>query len=162
MFVYTPPISNIESLSQSNISSLDSVSFGRNRADVNIQQQTTSALPNTETVMTDNEELDPPPPQDTFNVFAAVGLSSHSSYDSDKYKRTWLKSKVIRSSILSAGEFTDACSRSLSVPINYNGIASIMEVTGAILPKQCANEITRHEQKKKILSNATSVGNKQK
>ena len=42
MFVSPPPIPNIESLSQSIISSLDSGSFGRNRADVNIQQQTTS------------------------------------------------------------------------------------------------------------------------
>ena len=76
-------------------------------------------------------------------------LLSRSSYDLAKYKISWLKAKVIHYYILSAGEFTDACSRSLSVPINYNGIASIMEVTGAILPKQCANEITRHEQKKK-------------
>ena len=38
MFVYPPPIPNIESLSQSTVSLLDSGSFGRNRADVNIQQ----------------------------------------------------------------------------------------------------------------------------
>ena len=37
-----------------------------------------------------------------------------------------------------------------------------MVVTGAILPKKYANEITRHEQKKTILSHATSVGNKSK
>ena len=37
-----------------------------------------------------------------------------------------------------------------------------MEVTGTILPKRYANVITRHEQKKKILSHATSVGNKRK
>ena len=37
-----------------------------------------------------------------------------------------------------------------------------MTVTGAIFPKTYANTITRHEQKKKILSHATSVGNKQK
>ena len=42
MFVSPPPIPNIESLSQSTTSSLDSGSFGRNRADVNIQQQTKS------------------------------------------------------------------------------------------------------------------------
>ena len=36
-----------------------------------------------------------------------------------------------------------------------------MAVTGAISPKKYANAITRHEQKK-ILSHATSVGNKQK
>ena len=46
MFVSTPPIPNIESLSQSTISSLDSGSFGRNLADVNIQQPTTSELAN--------------------------------------------------------------------------------------------------------------------
>ena len=42
MFVSPPPIPNIESLSQSTISSLDSGSCDRNRADGNIQQQTTS------------------------------------------------------------------------------------------------------------------------
>ena len=42
MFVSPPPITNIESLSQSTISSLDSGSFDRNRVDRNIQQQTTS------------------------------------------------------------------------------------------------------------------------
>ena len=64
MFVSLPPIPNIESLSQSTISSLDSVSFFRNRAAVNIQQQNTSEVANTETVMADNEYLEPPPPQD--------------------------------------------------------------------------------------------------
>ena len=37
-----------------------------------------------------------------------------------------------------------------------------MAVTGAIFPKKYANAMTRNEQKKKILSHATSVGNKQK
>ena len=64
MFVSPPPIPNIESLSQSTISSLFSGSFGRNRHDVNIQQQTTSEVADTETVMADNEELDTPTPQD--------------------------------------------------------------------------------------------------
>ena len=62
MFVSPPHIPNIESLSQYTISLLDSGSFGRNRADVNIQQPTTSELSNTETVISYNEELDPPPP----------------------------------------------------------------------------------------------------
>ena len=46
--------------------------------------------------------------------------------------------------------------------LNHKEIASIMAVTGTILPKQYFNVITRHEQKKKILSHATSVGNKRK
>ena len=41
IFVSPPPITNIESLSQSTISSPDSGSFGRNQSDVNIQQPTT-------------------------------------------------------------------------------------------------------------------------
>ena len=41
MFVSPPSIPNIESLSQSNLSSLGSGSFSRNQPDVNIQQQTT-------------------------------------------------------------------------------------------------------------------------
>ena len=53
--------------------------------------------------MTDNEELDPPSPQDVSNVSEASDLSSQSSYDSYKYKRAWLKAKVIRSSILYSG-----------------------------------------------------------
>ena len=47
--------------------------------------------------MADNEELDPPSPHNIFNVFAAADLSSQSSSDSAKYKRTRLKEKVIRS-----------------------------------------------------------------
>ena len=87
MFVSPPPIPNIESLSQSIISSLDSGSFGRNPADVNTQQRTTLEVANIETVMADNEELDPPPPQDISDVFAAADLSSRLSSDSAKYKR---------------------------------------------------------------------------
>ena len=37
-----------------------------------------------------------------------------------------------------------------------------MAVTGTILPKRYANVITQHEQKKTILSHATSIGNKRK
>ena len=69
---------------------------------MNIQKQTTSEVANIETVMSDNEELDPPPPQDISNVFAAADFSSGSPYDSAKYKRAWIKTKVIRSYILSA------------------------------------------------------------
>ena len=86
-------------MSESTISSLDSRSLGKNRSGANIQQQTTSEVANTETVMTDNEELDPPSPQDISNVSEAPDLSSQPSYDSDKYKRAWLKAKVIRFSI---------------------------------------------------------------
>ena len=64
MLVSPPPIPNIESLSQSSISSLDSGSFDRNRADGDIQQPTTSEVANTETVMASNEDIDTPPPQD--------------------------------------------------------------------------------------------------
>ena len=76
MFVSPHPIPSIESLSQSTISSLDSGSFDRNQADMNIQQQTTSEVSDTDTVIADNEELQPPPPQDILNVFAAADLSS--------------------------------------------------------------------------------------
>ena len=61
-------------MSQSTISSLDSGSFDRNQADGNIQQPTTSEVADTETVMTYNEDLDLPPPQDISNVFAATDL----------------------------------------------------------------------------------------
>ena len=53
--------------------------------------------------MAENEELDPAPPQDISNVFAAAELLSRSSSESDKYKRAWIKAKVIRSSVLSQG-----------------------------------------------------------
>ena len=82
-----------------------------------------------------HEYLDPPPPQGISNVFAAAELSSHSSYDSSKYIRSWLKVKVIRSSILSAGECPDVCSRELSIALNHKAIAPNMAVTGAISPK---------------------------
>ena len=119
MFVSPPPIPNIESLSQYTISSLDSESFGGNRVDVNIQQQTTSEVAGTEKLMDDNKELYPPPPQDISNVLSASDLSSSSSSDSTKYKRAWIKAKFIYSSILSAGECLDACSRALSNEPNH-------------------------------------------
>ena len=99
--------------------------------------------------MASNEDIDPPPPQDISNVFAAADLSSQSSYDTVKYKRAWLKAKVIRSSILSSGESPDAQSRAFSIALNHGEIASILAVTRTILPKQYANVIIRHEQKKK-------------
>ena len=51
MFVSPPSIPNIEQWSLSTISSLGSVSFFRNRSEVNIQQLTTSEVADTETVM---------------------------------------------------------------------------------------------------------------
>ena len=79
----------------------------------------------------------------------AADLSSQSSYDSVKYKRAWHRAKGIRSSILSSGENPYAQSRALYIVLNHREIASIMAVTGTIFPKQYANAITRHEQKKK-------------
>ena len=93
MFVSPPPIPNIESLSQSTISSLDSAQFDINQADGNIQQPTKSEVYNTETVMAYNQDIDPPPPHDISTVFAAADLSSQSSYDSVKYKRAWHRAK---------------------------------------------------------------------
>ena len=119
MFVYPPPIPNIESLSQSTISSLDSGSFDRNRADGNFQQQTTLEVANTETVMDYNEDLDPPPPHNISNVFAAADLTSQSSYDSVKYKCARHRAKGILFSILSSGESIDSCSRALSIALNH-------------------------------------------
>ena len=46
---------------------------------MNIQEQTTSEVADTEIVMADNEDLYPPPPQDISNVFAATYLSSCAS-----------------------------------------------------------------------------------
>ena len=98
--------------------------------------------------MADNENLDPPPPHDMSNVFAAAYLSSQSSYDSVKYKHAWHRAKVICSSILYSGESPDACSRALSIALNHKEIASIMAVTGTVFPKEYANTITRQERKK--------------
>ena len=136
MFVSPPPIPNIESLSQSTISSLDSGSFDRNQADENIQQKTTSEVANTETVMVYNEDIDPPPPQDISNVFAAADLSSQLLYDTVKYKRAWHRAEEIRSSILYSGESPDTRGRALSIALNHKEILSIIAVTGTIFLKQ--------------------------
>ena len=96
-----------------------------------------------------NEDIDPSPRQNISNVFAAADLSSQSSYDTVKYKRAWHRGKGISSSVLSSGEIPDAQSRALSIALNHREIASIMAVTGTILPRRYANVITRHEQKKK-------------
>ena len=84
--------------------------------------------------MDSNEDIDTPTPQDISNVFAAADLSSQSSYDTVKYKRAWHRAKVICSSILSSGESPDAQSRAFSIAMNHREIASIMAVTGTILP----------------------------
>ena len=99
--------------------------------------------------MDGNEDIYNPSPQDISNVFAAADLSSQSSYDSVQYERAWHRAKGICSSILSYGESPDAQSRALSIALNHREIASIMVVTGTILPKRYANVITRHEQKEK-------------
>ena len=79
-------------------------------------------------VMAYNEDLYPPPPHDILNVFAAADLSSQSSYESVKYKRSQHRAKGIHSSILSSGESPDARSRALSVAMNHKEIASIISI----------------------------------
>ena len=116
---------------------------------MNIQQRTTSEVANTEIVMADNEELDPPPSQDISNVFSAADLLYRSSSDSAKYKRGCLKAKLIRSSILSTGECPHACGRALSIELNHKEIYPIMVGDRRHLAKKYANAITRHEQNKK-------------
>ena len=75
-------------------------------------------------------------------MFAASELSSCSSSYSNKYKRAWIKVKVIRSYILSARESPDSRSRELFIVPNHKEISSIMAVTGNIFPKQYANAIS--------------------
>ena len=58
---------------------------------MNIQQPPTSEVAITETVMSNDEDLDPPPPQDISNMFAEADLLSQSSSGSAKYKRRWQK-----------------------------------------------------------------------
>ena len=60
--------------------------------------------------MYDNEGLYPPSPHGILNVFAAADLWSCSSSVSAKYELVCFKTKVIRSSILSAGECPEECS----------------------------------------------------
>ena len=102
---------------------------------MNIQQPTTLEVAYTETVMSYNEDLDPPPPQDILNVFSSADLSFQLSSDLDKYKRAWYKVIVTRYPILSSTESPDAYSRALSIALDYKEIASIMVVNGAIWPK---------------------------
>ena len=93
-------------------------------------------------------------------MFAAADFWSQSSYDTVIYKRAWHREKVIHSSIFSFGEIPDAHIIAFFIALSHREIASIMAVTGTILPKRYANVITRHEKKKQIFSHATSVGNK--
>ena len=136
MFVYPPPIPNIESLSQPTISSLYSGSFGINRAGINIQQPNELEVADTETLLAYNKDIDPPPSQDISNVFTSADLLSHSSYDSAKYKRARQKAKVIHSSFLYTVECPDAFIRSLYIALNHNEIASIVALTGPFFQKK--------------------------
>ena len=115
---------------------------------MNIQQLTTSEVADTETVMAYNKDLDIPIPQEISNVFAAADLLSCSSSDSDKYKRAWLKAKLIRSSILSAGGCPDACSISLSIALNHGEIASIIAATSAISPNNMPMQLPNLNKRK--------------
>ena len=150
-FVYPPPIPNIESLSQSTISLLDSGSFDRNRADGNIQQPTTLEVANKETVMDYNEDIDPPPPHDISDVFATADLSSQSSFASVRYKLAWHRAKGICSSILYSGESPDTCSRAFSIALNHKEIASILVMTSAVLPKKKPMQLPDTNKRKKIV-----------
>ena len=118
---------------------------------MNIQQQNTSKVSNTEAVMAYNEDLDLPPPYNISNVFAAADLSSRSSFDSAKYKRAWLREKLIRYYILSSGKCIDACSRASSIALNHKYIASIMAVTGAIFPKNMPMQLPDMNKRKNIV-----------
>ena len=109
-----------------------------------------------------NEDTDNLPPQDISNVFAAADLSSQSSYDTVKYKRAWHRAKGIRSSILSSGENPDAQSRAFSIALNHREIVSILAVTGTIFAKTICQYNNPTRTKEKILSHATSIGNKRK
>ena len=109
--------------------------------------------------MADNKDLDPPPPQDISNVFAAADLLSCLSSDSAKYKCACLKAKLILSYILSAGGCPDACSRVLSIVLNHKETAFIMALTDAIFPKNMPMQLPYINKRKTILSNATSIGN---
>ena len=75
-------------------------------------------------------------------------LSSHSSSDSAKYQRAWLKGKVTRSYILSAGQFPDTCSRELYIALNHKEISSIMVGDRRTL---------REKRKKFVISNIVSI-----
>ena len=66
-----------------------------------------------------NEDIDPPPPHDISNVFAAADFSFQSSYDTVKYKRAWHRAKGISSSILSPWKIPDASSRAFSIALNH-------------------------------------------
>ena len=101
--------------------------------------------------MADNEDLDPPSPQDISNVFAAADLPSRSSSDSNKYKRACLKAKLIRSYILSTGEFPDDCSRALSITLSHKESASIIAVTVAFFQKYMPIQLSDMNKRKNIV-----------
>ena len=98
--------------------------------------------------MADNEYLDPPSPQDISNLFVEKDLSSCSSSNSVKYKLAWLKAKVILFYTLSAEEFPDACSSTLSIAPNHKEIALVMVGDWRHFAKKYDNAISRHEQQK--------------
>ena len=151
-FISPPPFPNISLLSTSTISSLGNSSSSRNKDQVN---------DNTMKTLVNNEEEEPPLPQDLTNVFEAADLSSRSSSKSSQYKSDWHKAKKIRASILSAGAHDD-CSRALSIALNHKDISPIITKTGAIVPQEYAGVLQQYKQKKKMIADATSVGDKRK
>jgi hypothetical protein len=156
-FISPPPFPNISLLSTSTISSLGNSSSSRMASTANKDQVDNNNM----TTLVNNDEEESPLPQDLTNVFEAADLSSRSSSKSSQYKSDWHKAKKIRASILSAGALDD-CSRALSIALNHKDISPIITKTGAIVPQEYAGVLQQYKQKKKMIADATSVGDKRK
>ena len=189
-FVSTPPIPNIDSLSQSTISSLGtggsrsstfssstttsssshiSSSLGTNSPGPRISGCTVSndAPMNSSTaeinhVAPSTTVIEPPLAQDLSNIFAASSSTSSIDKSSPEYKHAWRKAQKIKLAILAAGDTPEACSQSLSIALNHASLTPIVTITGAIVPRQFASALHQQVQKTKMLERATSNGSKRK
>jgi hypothetical protein len=190
LFVSTPPIPIIESLSQSTISSLGT----RGSRSSTLSSGTTSSssshrgthsatnssrshisgfnlpadtpvAPSTTSIdhpVMSTTVMEPPSPQDLSNVFAASALNSSLDRNSAEYKHAWRKAQEIKLAILAAGDSPEACSQSLSIALNHASMTPIVAITGAIVPRQFASALHQQAQKTKLIQCATSIDSKRK
>jgi hypothetical protein len=189
-FVSTPPIPNIESLSQSTISSHGtrgsrsstlssstttsssshlSSSLGTNSPRTRISGRPVSddAPMDPSTAEIDHlapstTVIEPPLAQDLSNIFAASSSTSSIDKSSPEYKHAWRKAQKIKLAILAAGDTPEACSQSLSIALNHATLTTIVTITGAIVPRQFASALHQQVQKTKMLECATSDGSKRR
>ena len=159
--IMSPPVSSINSNTQSTISSLASeLSQGNQvRSNHSDRSQLADARNNTSDAPVSNEA---PTPQSLSHVFTEDCVDSNQSVHSTSYQTAWRNSKSIQQVILSSGNSTDDRSRALTIALKHKSLKDIVAQAGAIVPQTYVTAILHQEQKTKMIAAAKANGNSRK